>query len=169
MAARLRYERQIVKGLVYATQYGAGISKIATLLNISDESAEKLRYDYFKEYPEFKNVSRQATKRAEKTGRVRLWSGRYKTFLKGDEYKAWNALMQGGGADIMERSLNRIVALNIPRDIASLKMTIHDSAVMQIRKGHENEIIPMVIDIMSNPKPTFPVKFAVDCHEWAAA
>lgn len=162
MSAQLGMTRQDTKTLVYSMQYGAGEKRIMAAFGVDQPKAKYLRENYFNTYPRFKALSDQATMMAEKNGKVKMWSGRYRHFhYKSDSYKALNSIIQGGAADIVERIMVR--AFNeIDNPECQLLLQVHDSLLWEIKTDKLDEYSERILDLMVDVQPDFGVKFAVE-------
>jgi DNA polymerase I len=168
MSSQMKYPRNMVKSFVYATQYGAKEQKISLLLGCSLADAQALSRNYYSSYPEFKKISDRVVDLAKRRNYIKYWTGRRRIFWPSEARKAWNSLMQGGGADIVERSLNRVVREYIGTDICIPVLTVHDSILCYVKKGHEEDVKKNILNIMSDVElgKTHGVKFGVDAHVW---
>ena len=162
MSAQLGMTRQDTKTLVYSMQYGAGEKRIMAAFGVDQPKAKYLRENYFNTYPRFKALSDQATMMAEKNGKVKMWSGRYRHFhYKSDSYKALNSIIQGGAADIVERIMVR--AFNeIDNPECQLLLQVHDSLLWEIKTEKLDEYSERILNLMVDVQPDFGVKFAVE-------
>lgn len=162
MSAQLGMTRQDTKTLVYSMQYGAGEKRIMAAFGVDQPKAKYLRENYFNTYPRFKALSDQATMMAERNGKVKMWSGRYRHFhYKSDSYKALNSIIQGGAADIVERIMVR--AFNeIDNPECQLLLQVHDSLLWEIKTDKLDEYSERILDLMVDVQPDFGVKFAVE-------
>jgi DNA polymerase-1 len=99
---------------------------------------------------------------AEKNGKVKIWSGRYRHFqYKNESYKALNSIIQGGAADIVERIMVR--AFNeIDNPECQLLLQVHDSLVWEIKTDKLEEYSERILTLMQDIRPDFGVKFAVE-------
>jgi len=167
MSPNVGLPRQDTKTFVYLTQYGGGVRRAMYSLGISEQHAKRIRDNYQKAYPQFVAVSRRASAICKTKRKVKLWSGRYRHFQypKDEGHKAFNSLIQGGAADIVE---TRMVELYEKVDCEDCRMllTVHDSVLFEIRKGKEDYYRGRITEIMSDVRPKFGVKFAVDFHKW---
>lgn len=169
MAAMLGMSRQDTKTLVYSMQYGAGINRLMNALGLTQKKAQDTRDNYFRTYPGFKRISDVAKYRVEKSKQIALWSGRKRRFAnaKGESYKALNSLIQGGAADIMERSMIRVWNEVDQQSNGEVRMLlqVHDSIIFEIKQGTSEKWIPKIMEVMSDVSAMneyFDVKFAVD-------
>ncbi len=168
MAATIGMSRQDTKTLVYTTQYGGGISRISHVFGVSEARAAELRQQYFDSYPGFAIIGRYASNMCKQKGKIRLWSNRYRHFQskKDDAHKAFNSVIQGGAADIVEHVMVRLFKEVDDQDKCRMLLQVHDSIVFEIRKDCLEEYKQKILTIMSDIKPDFGVKFAVDAHRW---
>lgn len=176
MSQRLGMVRQDCKTFVYSTQYGAGIRRIKTALKLTEMRAQEVRQNYRETYPNIKLLSDRTQATAKAHGRIKLWTGRWRHFLNAEEesHKAMNSLMQGGGADIVERQMVRLYndVVMPSSDECRMLLQIHDSVVFEVKIGTEDKYLPMIKEIMEDVDSLldggFGVKFAIDIHEWGA-
>src|SRR5690606_8447585 len=91
--------------------------------------------------------------------RIELWSGRHRHFTSGrDGYKAMNAVIQGGSADIMERTMIRVYNEIDQKSDGEVRMLlqVHDSIIFEIKKGTHKTWIPKIEAVMSDVNAMFP-------------
>jgi DNA polymerase-1 len=171
-ALGLPYDKS--KMFVYMTQYGAGIRKVASALGIDPGYAESIRGNFYATYPRFKAASDKAAYFVENYGKIRLWSGRSRHFLYPDDdaFKAFNSLNQGGGADIVERSMVGLADDGFnDGETSRILLQIHDEAVVEIRQDKVKEYSAAIADSMAkvNFHPRLSsVKFAVNAKPWGS-
>ena len=170
MSQQLGMARHTTKTLTYTIQYGGGINRISTVFGVSPAKAEDIRENFYRTYPGFRAVNKLAQRQAANKGTVRLWSGRSRHFLYPAEesHKAFNSVIQGGAADVVERTMVRLDATGCNNDDCRMLLQVHDSVIFEIREGLEEKYHPMIIDAMTNIEPDFGVVFAVDLHHWGA-
>lgn len=168
MSNDLGMSRQNTKTLVYTIQYGGGINRISTVFAVSRDRAEQLRENYFSTYPGFHSVASVATQKAKHVGKLKLWSGRYRHFLypREEAHKAFNSVIQGGAADIVERTMVRCFESVDNDDECRMLLQVHDSIVWEIKKDKVDKYLPMIKEAMTNVEPDFGVTFAVDIHKF---
>lgn len=175
MSAELGWERPKTKSFVYATQYGGGDARIAYIFNVSLKRAKELREMFYQKYPRFRKLDMACRKKVEDTKKLKLWSGRIRHFHSPkDSYKAMNALLQGGAADIVERVWVHVMEHLDNEDCRTL-LQVHDALVFEVRKDLVDEYKVRIEEVMSDingicapgaEEPLFPVKFAVDVTVW---
>ena len=164
MAKEMGIPRQQVKTFVYATQYGAGDGRIAEVLHIPNNEAKELIVNYYATYPGFKEIKDAAVKAARLRGYVKLWSGRRRHLDKFSAKDAFNSIVQGGAADIVERAMVRLNRELVNVDCRML-LQVHDSIIFQIRNDKSDYYLPKIAAIMvDNPK--FGAKFKVEAKRF---
>lgn len=170
MALQVGMERYEVKQLAYTMQYGGGIARIMAAFGVLETKARQMRDQFFGTYPEFRALSQLASHRVIATGRVQLWSKRYRHFRsrKNDAHKAWNSVLQGGAADIVEQRMNALEA-SLDPSIAQMLLQIHDAFTFRVKKSEKHIVLPEIKRIMEAVEPDFGVKFKVDVHKWPTA
>lgn len=171
MAEQLGMARQDVKTLTYTIQYGGGINRLCEVFGVSPSRAAAIRDNFYAQYPGFRVVSNHAQNHVKKSGSIRLWTGRQRHFLyRNDEaHKAFNSVIQGGAADIVERTMLRL-GEEVDSDACRMLLQVHDSVVFEVRddvkEDAEREIARVMADVPGTVGEDWGVKFAVDVHEW---
>ena len=163
-------QRQLCKTFTYMTSYGAGIAKVARIMHLEQDEAERLRADFFNAYPRLKSATRRATMKAETRGYALLWSGRRRHFEDArGSHKAFNAVIQGGSAELVKRVM-LIVGDIIDWDTCKMLLQIHDSVVFEIKQGYESYWLPILEMTMQNVALHHPkfglVPFPVEAKPW---
>ena len=171
MAQTLGMTRYDTKTMVYSIQYGAGVRRIQNVFGISATAAKQRIDNYYNSYPAFRGVSRQVEQIVYRYGKVPLWSGRFRHFdyPESQGYKAFNSVIQGGAADIVEN-----VMLALDREFSSgdcrMLLTVHDSVIFEIADERVAELVPAIKEVMQDVNSAtgqnFPVKFAVEAKRW---
>lgn len=173
MSQQLGMSRQDTKTLTYSIQYGAGIPRIMSAFDVSNTEAARLRQNFYDTYPKFRALSEAVAKNAEKNLETRIWTGRYRHYAyKSESYKAMNAMIQGGAADIVERMMSKLYA-ELDNEDCRMLMQVHDSVLFEVREDlveeYKVKIKEMMEDVDSIATPdvgSFGVRFAVDIGEW---
>lgn len=175
MAKELGWERPKTKSFVYATQYGGGDARIAYIFNVSLKRAKELREMFYRKYPRFRKLDMACRAKVEDTKKLKLWSGRIRHFRSGkDSYKAMNALLQGGAADIVERVWVHVME-NLDNEDCRALLQVHDALVFEVREDlaleYARKIHAMMTDVNGicapgAAEPLFPVKFQVEVEVW---
>lgn len=166
MSAELGWDRQDLKTFVYAINYGAGPNKIKNSLGISYDEAV-YRIEQFKStYPQIHEFMQKVINTFERRGYIKLWTGRRCHYTGSRKYAAFNYVIQGGGAEIVKRAMNRIRRA-IDWDECSMLLQVHDSVVLEIKEDTEDKWLPVVKEIMEDVPEVFKhVSFSVDAKIW---
>jgi DNA polymerase-1 len=163
MAKQLGMTRPDTKVLVYTIQYGGGKDRIMTVFGVDERTAIKIIDNFYDTYPAFRVLRDVVTTKAKREKRVKLWNGRFRHFMYGNEsYKALNAIMQGGAADIVEGVMIRAFE-ELDSEDCRLLLQVHDSLVWEIRDDLVEEYSAKIKALMEDVQPAiFPVRFNVD-------
>lgn len=156
--------RFFIKQQTYSTLYGAGIERLMNSLGLTKEEATEVRERYRNDYPGLYEKTEQAKRNVETKGYIKYWTGRRRHLNKDEGHKAFNSLIQGGAAEVVKRSMLRVDQEVCTKDI-KMVLTVHDSIVLEVKKGLEESIIEPVISLMTD-WPQFGVKFDVDVNVW---
>lgn len=167
MAERLGMERFVVKTMTYTIQYGGGATRLSQVFGVSMEEGAKLKDDYYAAYPGIASITRMAAVKCKAQRYLKLWSGRRRHFQRPSEesHKAFNSIIQGGAADIVERTMLRLDEA-VDSDDCRMLLQVHDSVVFEIRNGMEAAYLPRIRTVMEDVSPDFGVVFRVDIHRW---
>jgi DNA polymerase-1 len=168
MSLQLGMSRNDTKTLVYSMQYGAGENRIMTVFGVSQQRAREIRQNYFQTYPRFKALADKIEYAAKSAGEVKLWTGRKRHFKypKSESFKAMNSVIQGGAADIMERTMIRLYEEVDGPDCLML-LQVHDAVVFEVREDRVEEYSERIKTIMEDVQPDFEVRFAVEVELWS--
>lgn len=170
MSMRMGLTRDKTKTFVYSTQYGAGIKRLMDVFGVNKAGAQQMRDTYFAAYPKMHAFGKSASARVRQTGKIRIWSGRYRHFLDKDaeNHKAMNACIQGGAADIVENIMVKCFETFDHDEECRMLMQIHDAIVFEVRKDKFAEYLPKIVSTMEsvNEIADFGVPFSVDAHYW---
>lgn len=177
IAKSINQLRQTTKTFVYMTQYGAGDKRVARIIKITLAAAKDLRAMYYSTYPGFVTVNNKVKRIVMGTKKIKLWSGRHRHFNrpKDDAHKAFNSLIQGGSADIVERQMVRIFEQidQTSNDECRMLLTVHDSVWFEIKDGTEENYVPRIEALMADVGALSDdgfegVKFAVEAKRVGA-
>ena len=113
--------------------------------------------------------------RVQETKKLKLWSGRIRHFRSAEEsYKAMNALLQGGAADVVERVWVHVMDV-LDSEGCRCLLQVHDALVFEVREDLVEEYREKIRVVMEDvngicdpgsTEPLFPVRFAVDVTDW---
>jgi len=150
------------KKVNFTCYYGAGAPKIAALLKRPLAEAKQIHTEYWAALPNTRRFIYQCTKAAKARGYVKLWNGRRRHFKEEWEYhKAFNSVIQGGAAQIMERSMVEFFRRKAPYRIA---FQVHDALGIMVPDDFREQWLDEIRDIMEWPGSTgaFPIDFPVE-------
>jgi DNA polymerase-1 len=162
------WPRQHIKTRTYAIQYGGGANRLKNVFGLATlEEGQRIKDKFFEMYPGFEKVMRIASTKAIQSGKLQIWSGRYRHFMypSSEAHKAFNSICQGGAADIINYAMVRLHS-EINNDDCRMLLQVHDDLVFEIRNGLEDEYIPKIKEIMEDIDEEWGVKFRVDVSKW---
>lgn len=161
------WEKAKTKTVTYATLYGAGTKKLAQTMGVSLQESKKTKKRYFDTFPRLLWASQTINQGAKEQGFVRYWTGRRRHFPASESsHKAFNSVLQGGGAEVVKRALIEI-AETVCDQYCRLVLTVHDSIVLEIKECMEAPYLAKAKAIMERiPTEYFKMTFTVDAHEW---
>lgn len=162
--------RTISKRLNFGMLYGAGISriqeeiKIQTGIEASLDEVVVWVNNYKKAIPEIVRKSSQIKSIAEKHLRITLCTGKNRHFKPDDHLnKAFNALIQGNVAEMMEKSMVKIDK-HLP---GVMLIQVHDSIIIEIPEEGSLDVVKSVQSIMETTfEQEFGLPFKADRKKW---
>ena len=126
------------KTFIYALIYGAGDSKLGSIVQGSREQGKQLRESFINNNPAFKTL-RDRVERASARGYLKGLDGR-KIFIR-HKHSALNTLLQGAGAIVMKKALiilsDMLELQTIPAKIVA---NIHDEWQIEVPESHANGV-----------------------------
>lgn len=144
MAKQMAWLRDDVKTLVYLILFGGGGRRAKVAFGVSEEQGRELVKEFHGLYPRIKKLSKRAENAARRQGYVALWTGRRRHFPRGSAYyRALNAVIQGGEAEIIKTAMIAI-AKEVCDENCFMVLQIHDEIALEIREGMEDEYLPRV-------------------------
>jgi DNA polymerase-1 len=162
--------RYAAKQTNFLTIYGGGAEVLVKQLwrdariAISIELAEEILAEFHKTYPEFRRINNKCEQAARSKGYVKMWNGRRRHFDVPWKYKdAYNSIIQGGCAQIMEESL-----IELDEQGYELVCQVHDAAWIEIPKDSLEQDKRNIRKIMEWPSDHFDIPFPVDEKKLAA-
>jgi len=182
--------RKQAKTVNLGIMYGMGKGKLANVMDIEMEEAERLLNTYNQKVPFLKSLSENAMDRAANTGVIRTWLGRkcrfdmyepvsygYNKALPMEEaikeygskgrirraftYKALNRLIQGSSADQTKKAM-----VECYKEGLCPTLTVHDELCFNIENQKQAD---RIVEIMTTCIPELKVPFEVDmalCDNW---
>ena len=135
-------------GLIYAMTVGA----LQLRLNMTAEEAQAITKQYWSTFPRIKPWLQEIIQECKKDNHVRYWSGRiWKEEVELHMFKAANAVIQGGCADLLSVASLRADALLCQHGWGHMVNEVHDEIVFQLQDKVLNEAIPALSKIMEVP------------------
>lgn len=170
MAEVVGRPRQETKNIYYAMSYGAQAKKIGLMFGGSPVDGQRIIDSIYVGFPCLLDASNLSKYRAESRGYVKLWTGRRRHLPdKGDARKAFNAVCQGGAAEIVKRAGIKL-GKEIDWDECKILLQVHDSYVFEIKIGREDYWLPIIRRIMEDVMSLDPrfgaCPFPIDAKIW---
>lgn len=165
----LGISRQLAKTVNFCILYGGGAGKVAEVIGSDISTGREFLERIKRTYPRLFEIADRVNAKAAKLGYIKLWTGRRCHFARFYETKkAFNRLIQGGGAEITKQA-----TLNLARDKSlpiHMISEVHDALWIEIPKGESGNLIPRIIYHMEFPTRLefFKVPFTVEykCLSW---
>jgi DNA polymerase-1 len=164
-------DRFTTKTFFYAMIYGAGEEKIATTLHRTVPQIHNSYVAFRDNIPRILRAADVAKAKARQRGYIRYWSGRRRHFRNPSaSYKAFNSLLQGGGAEVVKH-----VAIEIDKEVTHpdechMLLQVHDELVFEIREDLLDVYSPQIVNTMEKfPTDFFGLPFHVVGKQWGAA
>ena len=183
-------KRKEAKTVNLGIMYGMGKGKLANVMDIEVEEAEKLINTYNERVPFLKSLSEKAMDRAASTGVIRTWLGRKCRFdmyepvsfgfnralpmeqaikeygskgriRRAYTYKALNRLIQGSSADQTKKAM-----VECYKEGLCPTLTVHDELCFNIENQKQAD---RIVEIMTTCIPDLKIPFEVDtalCNNW---
>lgn len=148
------------KKINFTILYGGGPQRIADTFGGSLDQGKAIFNDFWANYPKLRQLVRNCEKAAKDRGWIKLWDGHRRHFHHEWEYhKAFNSLIQGGAARIVQRSM--LMVASEPR-CYEMKAQIHDALQFYITLDFFEEYVQEIKDIMEWPGERFDLAFPVE-------
>tara|TARA_S200002703_G_scaffold95634_1_gene82707 strand:+ start:2851 stop:4644 length:1794 start_codon:yes stop_codon:yes gene_type:complete len=132
-------QRSQAKTFIYALIYGAGDSKIGSVVGGNSKVGASLRNRFLNNLPSLRNLTTSVERAASTRKYLKALDGRHIHIRK--VYSSLNTLLQGGGAVIMKTALvllhNRIKQLNLD---ASFVGNIHDEWQIEVKEDQAEQV-----------------------------
>jgi DNA polymerase-1 len=169
MATALNRDYNQCKTFTYATLYGAQPKKIGQILGLEEEDAMQFGDDFHNRYPKLVYFAEKVNDTARRRGYIKLWSGRRRHFVEDKEWrKAFNSLLQGGGAELVKSAMIRVKERVDDNYNYRMNLQVHDSIIGETRLSKVDEIREAVIAAMIDVEQEydFGVKFTAEADFW---
>lgn len=172
MAKKISWLRDDVKTLTYLIIFGGGANQASIAFSVPLSQGGELINEFHSAYPEIKQIAKDCEKVARKQNYIQYWTGRRRHFPKGSKfYRAFNAAIQGGEAEIMKRAMIRLSEEVCDNDCRML-LQIHDEIAFEITEGMESDKLLKATKVMEEAGKDFckfvgvDVKFACSAKPW---
>jgi len=146
--------RREAKSLNFGLIYGMGLQKLADQLGVTYDEAREFKQKYFKALPRVKRFIYGSSDVAKERGAVYTWLKRKLDFPQPDfAYKAVNAIIQGGCADITKLAMCGIDAfIKQNKCDARILLQVHDELLFEV-PFEEVHIVPELQRLMEAAYP----------------
>lgn len=146
---RNKLHRSWSKALSFGLLYGMSLDTLRRDLGKTQAEAEVIFAQYFGRFPRIQPWFEETTNEMYKRGYVRYWSGR---IWREDQskffYRACNAVIQGGAADLVQIAVLRLAKVCEYQDWGAVVSIIHDEVLLEIRNDFLIEALPVLVRIM---------------------
>ncbi len=168
--------RKKIKCLQFCMIYGGGDAKVASMLGISLNEAQKIKALYSKRFPEIPAFMDKMKSLGYKQGYVVSPYGREYPIPKEKSYVATNYLVQGSSADLLKDAMINVYELQETkyRGDMHLMLNIHDELMLDVdKKIHCQQTMDDVCKAMSsgykflNSPVPFPVGMKIAEERWS--
>jgi DNA polymerase-1 len=141
--------REWSKTIGFGLIYGMTTGSLQFRLNKTAEEALALAEEYWGTFPRIQPFLRETIEEMHQYGYVRYWSGRiWREEEPDDFYKAANAQVQGGSADLMSLVCVRMQRVLDAQDWGNVVSIVHDELVLELKEECMAEAIPVLARIM---------------------
>ena len=124
--------RQQLKHLSLAVLYGAGVPGTAKILQMNNKQAEKLLNGYLEACPLVTDYREKCKRELYSKGYVEDLFGRRYHIEPGQAYKAPNAVVQGGCAQVLKEAIIQVDEyLNSSGEQARILIPVHDEIILE--------------------------------------
>ena len=136
-------DRPKAKTMVYATLYGCGIGKLATILDCSDKEARVVLDNFYKNTPKLRDLLEKVKRIASKGYVPSLTGGRIQVR---SEHSALNTLLQGCGATIAKQwCVTAHKNLRYAKIPAKQVAIVHDEIQIEVPKQYAEQVAEIMV------------------------
>jgi DNA polymerase-1 len=168
MSKELDLPRQGCKTITYAKMFGAQQAKIAYLLGGDPQEALKFIAEWEASHDDIVNLAKRVNDKAYRELYINYWTGRRRRFdYRSETHKAFNSLIQGGGAEIVFSAMIRLFK-ELDNSECRMLLQVHDSVLFEIKENKVDYFEPMIKELMQDVKreKDFGVNFNVESEFW---
>lgn len=165
-------QRRVAKIVNFSVLYGAGPRNLQQTTGLSYAEAKSLIDRYFTLRHKLREFMDKTLKQAEEMGYVETYFGRRRPTpdIKSPNFQVREAAkrasanmpIQGTAADLMKIAMVRLEQRLLEVPSAEQILQIHDSILIEVDKGSEEQVQEIATEVMTTVCPDLPVKFAVD-------
>lgn len=145
----LPIRREWSKTISFGLLYGMTTGSLEHRLNKTREESHRIAQQYWARFPRIQPYMKEVIEQCRKQGYVRYWSSRiWREENEQDQYRAVNAIVQGGGADLLMTA-----ALRVQKYLDSLGCGahivnfVHDELISEVPVDLIEEVAPKLQQI----------------------
>lgn len=173
-AQGLGIPRDQAKTLNFALQYGAGVHKVSKILGVSFADATDIFKRFWVLYSGVKALKDQAAAMIADKGYVTTLFGRKRHFPKPKnefekarfERQAYNAIIQGTGADMTNRATWKIQEVLKHFNIGRLWFSVHDEIVVETPERDTGAVTRYLVSSMEESNEFLKLKYPVKAEPY---
>lgn len=156
--------REWSKTVTFGLIYGMTTGGLQFKLEMSQERAHKVAEDYWNRFPRIRPWMFEVIQECRENGFVRYWSGRiWREEAENFFYKAANAAIQGGCADLLSIAVIRVQNWldSKEQSYGRIVNLVHDEIIIEVREDKVAEAAKEMAEIML-VEDLFKMPFLVD-------
>ncbi len=159
--SQVKSYRSMVKDINFGFLYGMGAKTLASKIDKPLKVTREIMDKYYSTYPSIKSFMNDVMDRIEMRGYIFNKYGRRRRLAPNEAYKGINSLIQGVCADMLKDKMVQIHSF-LQNYKSKLLLTVHDELVFDIFNDEYFDIMPKIINIMTDFSYLFDVKIDVD-------
>lgn len=154
--------REWSKTVTFGLIYGMTTGGLQFKLEMSQEKAHKVAEDYWNRFPRIRPWMFEVIQECRENGFIRYWSGRiWREETEHFYYKAANAAIQGGCADLLSITAIRVDKWLKQKGWGKIISLVHDEIIIEIPEDKLEQAAKEMTEIMLVPD-LFNMPFLVD-------
>jgi DNA polymerase-1 len=168
MSETMGMPRGDCKTITYAKMFGAQAGKIALLIGGDPVAARNFIKQWEEEHDRIVELTETVNAKARARGYIYYWTGRQRHFpYPGEARKAFNSLIQGGGAEIVKSAMLRLFR-EVDNPECQMLLQVHDAVVFEVLESKVDYYEPIIKELMQDVKREidFRVSFNVESEFW---
>lgn len=144
-----KIHREWSKTIGFGLLYGMTTGTLQHRLNMSIEESRQVTSTYLEAFPRIMPYMREVIEECRKTGYLRYWSGRiWREENPAKHYKGVNALVQGGGADLLSIGALRAQDWLDAQGAGHIVSYIHDELLLEVKEDAIHDAITAIPQVM---------------------